>query len=373
MSIYYRKLGVRPVINADGHMTVLGGSILSPEVRQAMDEAGDTYVEMRDLQTKAGEYIADRLGVEAAHVTSGAAAALALSTAACMAGVDPDKIARLPVTTGMKNEVLIQKSQRYVFDRLFTVPGARLVEVGDEDGCTQDQLESAIGPATAAVAYRVMPEMDSSEVSLEDAVRIAHARDVPVIADAASQVYPIDRFRRTAQSADLVCIGAKYMGAPHSSGFVCGTKELIDAVRAQDFIGFETGGHTAFGRAMKVDRQEIVGVVAALDSWLSMDHEDRLLELDGRVAVIQQGLAGVPGVETRIERTTAIWLVTVYVDFDGQALGKSAEQVAAELFAGDPRIRLSARAENTLSMNPLTLRPGEDQIVADRLKSALSA
>ena len=373
MSSYYEKLGVHPVINADGHMTVLGGSIISAEVRRAMDEAGDTYVEMRQLLARSGEYIADRLGVEAAHVTSGAAAALALSAAACLAGTDPDRIARLPDTTGMKNEVLIQKCQRYVFDRLFTVPGATLVEAGDEDSCTPDQLESAIGPNTAAVAYRVQQDQPEGEVSLDDTVRIAHAKGVPVIADAASQVYPIDHFRKTAGSADLVCIGAKYLGAPHSGGFVCGTTEMIDAVRAQDFIGFETGGHTAFGRAMKIDRQEIVGVVAALDSWLSMDHEERLLELDAKVSVIESGLATVPNVETRVGRTNAIWLVTVYVDFDAGALGKNAEQVAAELFAGDPRIKLSAPAEGTLAMNPLTLRPGEDQIVADHLKAALTA
>ena len=369
---YYAKLGVRPVINANGNMTVLGGSIISPEVRRAMDEAGDTYVEMRALQQKSGEHIADNVGVEAAHVTSGAAAALALSAAACMAGKDPDKIALLPDTTGMKNEFLIQKSQRYVFDRLLTVPGGVLVEVGDEDGCTKDQLDSAIGPKTAAVAYRVEADRNDSEVSLEDAVRIAHTNNVPVVADAASQIYPIDYFRRTAQSADLVCFGAKYIGAPHSSGFVCGTKEMVEAVAAQDFIGFETGGHTAFGRAMKVDRQEIVGVVAALDAWLAMNHEDRLLELDAKAEVIQRGLQGVPSVETRILRTNAVWLLTLFIFFDPKVSGKSAEQIADELAEGDPSIWLGAKGEDTLAMNVVCLKQGEDRIIADRLKSALS-
>lgn len=373
MSDYYKKLGVRPVINGVGNMTVLGGSIISPDVKRAMDEVGDSFVEMQQLQDRAGEYIAHRLDVEAAHITSGAAAALALSTAACISGMDSDKIARLPNTTGMKNEVLIQKKQRYVFDRLFTVPGAILLEVGDENRCTIDQLQDAIGPNTVAVAYRVLKDQPEGELSLRDVVNEAHSRNLPVIADAASQIYPIDYFRETVQSADLVCIGAKYMGAPHSSGLVCGTKELIQSVKAQDFIGFETEGHVAFGRAMKIDRQEIIGVVAALDEWLSIDHEERLLDFEAKVSVIRDILLTVPNVEVKVEYTSAIWIASIYVSFDTEVLGKNSDQVVEQLFDGDPRIRISTMTNNSVVVNPITLKFGEDQILANRLKHVLTA
>ena len=222
----YTRLGVRPIINAQGNRTVLGGSITTPAVTQAMDEASHTYVEMRELLEKSGEFIAEILGVEAAYVTSGCAAALALSAAACMTGRDPEKIGRLPDTTGMKNEVLLQKPQQYGYDRSFTVPGAKLVRVGDDDGCTRDELDAAIGENTAAVAYLIRADEDDSVVPLEDAVELAHSRGVPVIADAAARIYPLDYFRRNAQSADLVCFGAKYFGASQSAGCVCGNKEL---------------------------------------------------------------------------------------------------------------------------------------------------
>ena len=152
---YYSKLGVRRVINAWGSSTVLGGSESSPEVVQAMEQANTSFVEMDELLRRSGDYIADVLGTEAAYVTAGAAGAIALGTAACMTGVDEEKVRRIPDTTGMKNEVVLQKAQRYRYDRCFTMPGSRLVEAGDADGCTKEQLAAAIGDDTAAVAYQV--------------------------------------------------------------------------------------------------------------------------------------------------------------------------------------------------------------------------
>ncbi len=227
---FYDELGVRRVINASGNQTVLGGSSPSPEVLRAMEEATRTYVEMDELLKKSGEYIAGMLGTEGAYVTSGCAAALALSAAACIAGKDPERMLQLPDTTGMKNEIVLQKKQRYSYDRSYTVTGGKLVEAGDENGCTPRQLEAAIGPKTAAIAYFIQPDWGDSVVSLEDTVKIAHEHGLPVIADAASQIYPLDYFRRNAQSADLVCFGAKYIGAPHATGFVVGKKDLVDTV-----------------------------------------------------------------------------------------------------------------------------------------------
>ena len=189
MSVY-EELGVRRVINAQGNRTVLGGSTPAGEVLDAMESANLQYVEMAELMDRSGEYIAGLLGAEGAYVTSGCGAALALSAAACIAGSDPDKVLQLPDVTGLKHEILIQKLQRYTYDRCLSSTGGKLVEVGDDDGCTAGQLESAITAKTAAVAYLVRPDESPGALSLEDTVETAHANGLPVIADAAAQNYP---------------------------------------------------------------------------------------------------------------------------------------------------------------------------------------
>ena len=368
----YRRLGVRTVINAQSNGTVLGGSTPAPTVMRAMDEGNLHWVEMWELLEKSGEYIAKVLGTESATVTSGCAAALTLSTAACMTGTDLDKIGRLPDTTGMKNQVLIQKKQRYGFDRCFTIPGSKLVEVGDENGCTKEQLAAAIGPDTSAVAYFVQPDWDSSVLSLDDTVEVAHGQGVPVIADAASQIYPLDYFRRNAQKADLTCFGAKYFGAPHSTGVVAGRKELVDAVVEQGFIAFQIHGRRAFGRPMKVDRQEVVGVVVALDEWFSMNHEDRLLEYDRRQSVVQNGLRGVEGVRTELVQNQKFFVTTLNVVLDTKALGKTAQDVSDELDAGDPRIWVNVEGDDTIGLNVHLLNEEEENILTARLRDVLA-
>ena len=366
------KLGVRPVINAQGNLTTLGGSTSPVEIRAAMDEANENWVEMEELLEKSGEFIAGVLGTESAYVTSGCAAALTLSTAACMAGDDPDKIGQLPDTTGMKNEFLIQKAQRYAFDRCFTLAGGKLVEVGDDVGCTAEELAQAIGPRTAAIAYPVQTDWGSSVLPLDEAVRVAHEHDVTVIADAASQIYPLDYFQRSAQGADLVCFGAKYFGAPHSSGIVTGKRSLVSSVVRQGFIAYQVEGGRSFGRPMKLDREEIVGAVAALDRWFSMNHEDRLAEYERKASVIQEGLAGVHNATTDVVEHDRFWKSTLHVKLSS-ALGKTAQQVADELDAGTPRIWVGVQGEDTITLNMHVLNDGEQEIVATRLRDALTA
>ena len=367
----FESLGVRPVINAVGNRTVLGGSTLSPEVREVMEAANHHYVEMSELLEKSGEHIAGIVGAEAAYVTSGCAAALTLSASACMTGLDAAKIAQLPDTTGMKSDILLQKKQRYGYDRCYSVTGATLVEVGDDDGCTPEQLEAAIGPDTAAVAYYVQPDWDSSVVTLEDAIGIAHGRGVPVIADAASQIYPLDYMTRNASEPDLTCFGSKYFGAPHSTGFVCGRKDLVDSVAAQGFIGYHTGGRIAIGRALKVDRQDVMAVVTALDAWFSMNHEDRLMENDRRLSGIRAKLQGIPGVTATVDQRKRYWGFTLLLKI-GPDAGKTAAQVVKELDEGTPRILVETEGDDTVTVVAHTLNEGEEDIVADRLIEVLS-
>ena len=191
----YERLGVRPVINAWGVATELGGWTPTNSVQAAMNAANRNQVEMLELLSKSGDLIAEMLGCEAAYITSGAGAAQALGIAALMAGTDPDKILQLPDNTGLKKELVIQKRNRYMFDRCYTFTGARLVEAGDQDGTTKEQLEGAIGPTTVALACYLQPPLDESIVSLAEMVEIGRSKGVPVIADACSQIYPLDYFK----------------------------------------------------------------------------------------------------------------------------------------------------------------------------------
>ena len=366
----YERLGVRRVINAWGVATELGGWGQSERVTQAMEEANRGTVEMQELLRKSGDFIADLLGVEAAFVTSGGAAAQALSVAACMAETDPDRIAQLPDTTGMKNEVVIQKRNKYMFDRCYTLTGASLTEAGDDDGATEDDLDAAIGPNTAAVAYYIQPPIDDAIVSLEDTVALARSRGVTALADACSQIYPLDYFRRCAQSADLVTFGAKYMGAPHSAGFVCGKRELIDAVSAQSFVTYHYDGGKAVGRAMKIDRHEIIGVVTAIEDWFTMDHEERILEYEARFAVIDDALGDVDGVSTRRIEVPHYVPYMMLVDVDEPVVGKTAEQVRVELDNGSPRIWVGAE-DCSLRVVVNCMSDEETAVVAERLREAL--
>lgn len=380
----YADLGIRPIINCQSQRTSLGGSLLSPEVELAMKEANSSYVIMAELMNNAGHRVAELMGVEAAYITSGCAAALTLSTAACMAGNDPAKRGRLPNTDGMNNEIVIQKAQRYGYDRSFTIAGAILVEAGEQDSCSIQQFEAALGSRTAAVAYLVEAEHGSS-LPLEDVVEIAHSHGIPVIADAAAQIYPIDYFTTVAQSADLVCFGGKFFGAPNATGFVCGKRELVESVANHGYVAFQSqdDGERGFGRPMKVDRQSVVALLVALSRWLTMNHEERLWEIDETLARVENRLNRLSHVSANIVRTNNYWQSALHVTLDVGALGKSAEDVARDLDAGDPRIWVglgegdfqkglylhdSSIPEDTFVINAHALNPGEDEIVADRIE-----
>jgi L-seryl-tRNA(Ser) seleniumtransferase len=192
----YAEMGARPVINAAGAYTILGGSALSPTVQRSMDDANRYFVEMRALLESSGRIIAGILDCEAAHVTSGAGGALALAAAACMTGKDEARIEQLPDTTGMKDQILIQRAGRIKYDRCVTIPGAKLVEVGDPDKTTVAQFDAAFSDRTCAVHFLATGTRPGS-LPLGEVIRIAHAHDVPVIVDAAGQTYPTDELKRS--------------------------------------------------------------------------------------------------------------------------------------------------------------------------------
>ena len=384
----YADLGIRPIINCQGQRTALGGSLLSADVSHAMEEANRSYAIMSEVMDAGGDYVARLMGVEAAYVTSGCAAALALSAAACMAGNDPEKRGRLPDTTGMKSEIVIEKRQRYGYDRSFTTAGATLVEAGDDDSCSAEQLEAALGADTAAVAYLVETRGDGG-LSLEETVAVAHSHGVPVIADAAAQIYPIDYFTATAQAADLVCFGGKFLGAPNATGFVCGDRDMVGAAAAHGYVAFQSqlDGERGFGRPMKVDRQSVIALLSALKTWLTMDHEDRMWRNDEMLTRIQRRLDAVPDATSEIVSTDHYSRSSLHVTLDIEAVGMTPDDLAVALDEGDPRIWIVLGAgefygaryvhdarmpPNTFGINAHALNPGEDEIVAERIASILA-
>jgi len=364
----YEELGVKPVINAVGHMTLLGGSMLSPKVSRAMEEANQYFVDMKVLLDRSGQIIAQLLGTEAAYVTPGCCAALALGMAACMTGSDPAKIERLPDVTGIRHEVIIQKGLRYKYERCVTVPGAKLIQVGDESGTRPEQIEAAIGERTAALLY-MAPSRGDGVVPLEEVIRLGKLHGVPVIVDAAAQVYPLENLRKyAAMGADLVCYGAKYFGAPNSSGILCGRKELVEAAALQGFIGFESNPYRGFGRPLKLDRQEIIAVVVALREWLAMDHQARFAGYKRRVDRLHKELEKTPNIEIAPQGDP---ITALRIAFDEKALGKTAAEIADALREGDPSIWVRSQP-GAIVVSVATIMDGDEAIIADRLKRSLS-
>ena len=367
----YKELGVRPVINATGSVTMLGGSTPAPEVLEAMDQANGAYVPLMELEERAGEAIAKLVDVPAAYITSGAGSALTLATAACMAGDDDTKIQQLPNTAGMKNEILIQARQRYWYDRCLELAGAKLVQFGTPEGTSRQDLESSIGPNTAAVHYyAVIQEPDPQALSLEDTIEIAHAKGVPVLVDAAGQIYPLDLFGSYVRmGADFQCTAAKYMSSPQSTGLAFGSVDMIRKLALQSFVSYEGRRGRGVGRPQKVDRQEMVGAVAAVKRWMTMNHEERLADTETKCRTMLAPLQGIPGVTAElIDNIVGHQPYGVTLEVDETITGISCHDIVERLKSGEPPIWTRVREGDTgIILHAFGLNEGEDDIVGNRI------
>ncbi len=370
----YKEMGATPVINATGSVTLLGGSTPVAEVKAAMDAADSAFIPLIELEQVAGDRIAEMLGVPAAYITSGAGSALTLMTAAFMAGTDDDKIEQLPDTTGMPNEMLIQTRQRYWYDRCLELAGAKLVEFGDENGTTEDDLRNAISDRTAGVHYVVYEQMpaDPNVLTLEQVIEIAHAAGKPVSVDAAGQIYPLENFGKYVKmGADFQCIAAKYMGAPHSTGFALGTKEVIDAMGHHSFIGYETRRIRGIGRPHKIDRQEIMGVVAAVRRWMTLNHEERLDFAEGQSQAIIKPLKEIPGVTADLNTNIkAHQPFGVFVSVDPDIVGFTNDDLVDKLRDGEPSIWTRVQ-DGRLVLHVFGLGEGEAELVGNAIAAAV--
>ncbi len=371
----YKELGAKPVINAIGSVTMLGGSTPIDEVREAMDLADQAYIPLMELEERAGKAIADIVDVPAVYVTSGAGSALALASAALMAGDDDDRIEQLPDTTGMKNEILIQTRQRYWYDRCLEVAGAKLVNFGTEDGTTREELEQAIGPNTAAVHYNAVEQSpDPNILPLEAIIEIAHEKGVPVTVDAAGQIYPLELFGKYVRmGADFQCIAAKYLGATQSVGLALGTEDMIRKISKQSFVGYEGRRVRGIGRPHKVDRQEMVGAVAAVRHWMTTNHEERLASIEVICQTMMGPLEGIPGVDVvMMDNIIGHQPFGLEVRIDASVTGMTAQEIVVKLKEGDPPIWTRVReGEDFIILHAFGLSEGQDKIVGERIAELL--
>ena len=366
----YSMLGVRPAINAAGPRTIMGGSRVSPTVQAAADAANRHFVVMDDLQRCTGELVAQRLGAEMGLVTPGCAAAMILSVAALMTGTDPEKIAQIPDTTGMQNEIIIQKCQRYNYDRVLTLCGAKLVEVGDENGATVEDVAAAINSQTLAIHYLAV-EFHNQSLTFEELRDVAHSHDLPLIVDAACVVYPLERMQHyPSHGADLVCYGAKYFGSFHGTGLLVGKRKYMEAAHAHTFVSFEVKKNRAFGRPLKLDRQDIVATVTALSEWWEIDHEERLAELEARGKMVMQAVQGVPFVSAEWATVPSTVLQRVELQVTENS-PMTLEAIQAELKDGEVSIE-TIIVDGSLHLIVNQLYEGEAEIIAGRLQEILA-
>ena len=363
----YKELGARPVVNATGSVTLLGGSTPLPEVKEAMAAADGAYIPLIELEQAVGDRVAELVGVPAAYITSGAGSALTLATAAYMAGSDDDLIQQLPDTTGMKDEIVIQRRQRYWYDRCLELAGAKLVDAGDDEGTTADDIRAAITDQTCAIHVPMMEQVptDPNVVPLEQVIEIGKDAGVYISVDAAGQIYPLENFGKYVRmGADFQCVAAKYMGAPQSTGLALGTEEIIDAISRHSFVGYESRRIRGVGRPHKVDRQEMMGALAAVERWFRIDHEDRLAQAEQESMAIINELRNVPGVSaTLVDNIVAHQPFGVTVSVDEDVVGFNNEGLVTKLRELDPPIWTRTMDNAPLQIHVFGLNPGEAELV----------
>ncbi len=358
----YASLGVRTLINCRGTYTVLTGSRALNTVAEAMAAASDGYVVMDELMEAVGRRLAELTGAEWGSVSSGCAAALAELTAACIAGADPEKMARLPDTEGMPDEVIIQAAHRNDYDRAMRLAGARMVEV-----VTRSQLHAALSERTAMIA--VIGDMSHlGEIPVQAMIDAGRSRGIPVLVDAAAERPDVPNVY-LAMGADAVTYsGGKCLRGPQASGLVLGRRDLLWAA------WLHGAPHHGVARPMKAGKEEIMGLLAAVEGWvLGRDHAAEWRAWEGYLARIAAAVGSLPTVRTEVMQPgIANVTPTLRIHWDGAALGITPEDARRALERGEPPIILHLLADG-LMVNPYMMEAGEDVVAAERLRAVLGS
>lgn len=366
----YEAIGVKPLVNAKGTFTIITGSLILPEVKAAMEEAANAYVHLDELMEAVGRRLAELTKAEWGIVTAGCAAALTHATAACVAGADPEKMQRLPRLEGLKDEVIIPRHSRNVYDHAVRMVGVKMVEVE-----TPEQMEAAINPKTAMVMVLASPRADRGPLATETVCAIAKRHGVPVIVDAAAEKLTIPSIHLQ-KGADMVAYsGGKCIRGPQCAGILLGRKDLLQAA------WLNSAPHHAFGRSMKVGKEEIMGMLAAVEAWTKRNHDAEWKQWEGWLDVIAARVKAVPSVRTEILQPEDLsnHAPRLRIHFDADKTGITGEEVLELLLQGEPRIILGdgrgRRGEggpNWVTVMPYMMMPGDAQVVAEALHKALT-
>jgi D-glucosaminate-6-phosphate ammonia-lyase len=362
----YEALGIKHVINATGTVTNLGGSIMPPEVVAAWTEAARHFVNLLELQDRVGARIARLIGVEAAMVTTGAAGSLLLGTAAVVTRGERDRIARLPNTAGMKNEVLIQPAHHSCYDNQLKDVGVRLIEVE-----TPADVRRAVNERTALMFFMNFAE-PSGRIARQEWLDLARRMRIPALLDAAADVPPLERLAGyNRMGFDLVAFsGGKAMRGPNDTGLLLGRKSLIEAAKrnANPHCG-------TIGRMMKVSKEDMIALLAAVERFVRLDHEAERREYERRIGVIEDALRGIATLECeRIVPAIANHVPHLVVSWDEKRLQLTRARLTRQLMDADPPIqigRVSGTGDRGVLISVLTLQEGEERLVAERLSTIL--
>lgn len=385
-NIYTRLLGVRPHLAAHDHISRLGGGRMPPEVMAAMTEANDYFVDLEELNDAAGKRAAELLGAEAAMITCGGFSALTLGAAACLTGTDKDKIEALPHPTWPRVECLIQTAQRFGYDRAYRDAGATIVEAK-----TRDEFEQRLGERTAMIAglaiaerqgvfappfpTRRAPPPDPDLIKPEELITLGNRRGTPVLMDMASDLPPWGNAQRFLEAgADLVVLsGGKCIGGPQATGILFGKRSLIEAARLNGYP------NETLGRGMKVGKEEVIGLIVALERFVKADHAAQADHWNAMAKRIVAELQGVPGLTTTYVLDT-VGLGNADLQWDEREIPLTAKALAEQLAAGSPRVRLSVLMggdKGTTAWHAMArtrlLRDGEEMLVARRVREVFLA
>jgi uncharacterized pyridoxal phosphate-dependent enzyme len=367
----YADLGLRPIINADATLTRLGGSLMPPEVLQAMHEAAQCFVDLHALQIAVGERLADITRNEAAYVATGAAAGLVLATAACITGEDHDLVTRFPDLTGLKNEVIVHHTHRNGYDYAVRQIGVNMIEIGADAGTDPVDLERALTEQTAAVFWFQGGMTTPGDIPLAQVAEIAHGRGVPVIVDAAAQLPPLSNlwdFTHKHGADMAIFSGGKDLRGPQASGLMVGRKDLIAACRMHG------SPNHAVGRPMKVGKEEMLGLLAAVERYLALDHAARELYCEDTVVEWCRALNLIDGVTAKrsFPNEAAQPLPRCLVTLDPAVIPHSRDTIVQRLLDGNPAVAAAKQGMHGIYLNPMTLEPDEEHIVQARLIAELT-
>lgn len=361
---YFKELGIRTFINAAGTYTSMTGSLMPKEVIDAINYGSLEYVNLDELQDKVGKRIAELLECEYATVSSGCFGAMSIAMAGVMSGKDPKKIKQLPDTTGLRNEVILQESHTIGYAQALTNVGAKLVKVK-----TAEELENAINEKTAMLWF-LNANTDRGDIKWEEFVSLGKKHNIPTFIDCAADVPPVDNlFKFTRIGFDMVAFsGGKGLRGPQSAGLLLGKKEYIEAARLHTPPRGET-----IGRGMKVNKEEVLGMLAALELYLNKDHQAEWKMWEDQIDLISESVKSIGGVETIIHVPPhANHVPSLKIRWDQSKVNISPDNVRKILREGSPSIETVGN-KNEIGVTTWMMVPGQEKIVAKKIKKILKS